>query len=142
MPAVNRKIDPESVRGRSLEDALPRALSRRARRTRFRQQPTQRLIQIRQRNAFNGIIVMSIAHRDHAFFSCVRVNHKSMKAWRDDFIFFRKQENRWCVGRFRICNTVELSRDLPRDWPGQQPQVPPAELPQDHFADWRWILQN
>src|SRR6516165_407468 len=65
-----------------------------------------------------------------------------MKTRRHHFISFGEEENRRCATRRRIYDAVEISRHLQCDWTCQQPQVPPAELTQDHFAQWRWILQN
>src|SRR5689334_20712830 len=80
--------------------------------------------------------------RDHAFFSSIGVNYQAVKTRRHHFISFGKEKNRGCATAPRICNAVEISRHLQCDRTCQEPKVPPAKLTQDHFAQWRWIMQN
>src|SRR2546423_8853573 len=65
-----------------------------------------------------------------------------MKTGRHYFISFGKEENRVCAARSRISNAVQISRHVQRDWTCQEPKVPPPKLTQDHFSQWRWIMQN
>src|SRR5438552_601583 len=42
----------------------------------------------------------------------------------------------------RICNAVEVSRNLQSNRARQEPEIPPAEPAQDHLAQRRRIMQN
>ena len=53
---------------------------------------------------------------DDSFFSSVGVNDELVVTRRNYFVFFREQEDRRSVTRFRIFDAVEISRDLQRDW--------------------------
>ena len=85
---------------------------------------------------------MRAAQFDDAFFSGVCLNHQPVKTRRHDLVFFRQQKDCWRTTRSRVCNAVEVSRDLQCNRTCQQPQVPPAKLAQNHFAQRRWILQD
>ena len=85
---------------------------------------------------------MGATQFDNAFVSGVCLNHKPVKTRRYDFVLFRQQKDCRRATRFCVRDAVEISRDLRCDWTSQQPQVPPAKLAQDHFAQRRWIMQN
>ena len=73
-------------------------------------------MKICQRRAFDGIIMIGAVQCDHSFFSGIGVNDELVVTRRNYFVFFREQEDRWSVTRFRIFDAVEISRDLQRDW--------------------------
>ena len=106
------------------------------------QQPIKGIIQVCERCAFDRIVVISARKQNHALFTSVSLNHEPVKARRDHFIFFREQKDRGRMNRLRICNTVEISRNLQRDGTRQQPEIPPAKLTQDHLAERRRIMQD
>src|SRR6478672_3554692 len=85
---------------------------------------------------------MSAAQFDDAFFSGVCLNDEPVKTRRNDLVSFGEQKDRWRTTHSRIRNAIKISWDLQCDWTGQQPQVPPAKLTQDHFAQRRWIMQD
>ena len=82
------------------------------------------------------------AQRDRAFFSGVCLKDQPVKTRRDNFVLFRQQKNCRRATRSRVGDAVEVSWDLQRNRPGEQPQIPPAKLAQDNFAQRHRIMQN
>src|SRR6266487_3078953 len=99
-------------------------------------------MKIDQTRAFYWRVMMSAGQRDYALFARISVNHEAVIARCDHFIFFREQEGSGRVNRFAVCNAVEISRDLQGKRTCQQPEIPPAELAQDHLPQRRRILKD
>ena len=114
--------------------AIARGVGYPSMRTRLRDQPTERVIQICERSSIDRIVVTGAAQFDDAFFSGACLDDKPVKPRRDDLIFLREQKNGRRSTRARVRNAVKISRDLQCHWTGQQPQIPPAELAQNHLA--------
>jgi hypothetical protein len=99
-------------------------------------------MEIREGGAFDGGIVAGAGERDDAFLSGVGVDDQTLEPRRDDFVFFCEQKNRGDMDTARVSDAVQIGRDFLRHWAGEQPQVPPAELPQDNLPQ-RWrIVQD
>src|SRR5260370_3770280 len=99
-------------------------------------------MQLRQGRALDRTVVISTAHRDYAFLASVGVNYQPMKTRRNHLISLRQQKNGRRVTRFGIRNTVEVPWDLQGNWAGEQPEIPPAKLAQNHLPQRGRIVED
>ena len=74
-----------------------------------RHEPVESLIKICQASAFDGRIVTSSGEWDDAFFSSVGIDDETLEFRRNDFIFFREEENCGRANGAGDCPTTSIS---------------------------------
>ena len=72
-------------------------------------------------NAFDRRIVTRADEWDDAFFSGVGIDNQALEARRDDFIFFREEEDCARVNGSGVGDTVQVDGQFLRERSGQQP---------------------
>src|SRR5437868_4276631 len=92
--------------------------------------------------ALNRRVMVSTGQGDHLFLSGERIDHQTLKFWRNDLVVFGEKENCRRMNSFRIRDAIEFAWNLQRDRSGQKPKVPPAVVAQDYLAQWWRIVKN
>src|SRR5207248_1797832 len=90
----------------------------------------------------NRRVVVCAGQNDTLLFSGERIDHHSLKFWRDDLIVFGEKKNCGDMNSFRVGDAIEFVWNSQRNWSGQKPQVPPAVVAQNYLAQWRRIVKN
>jgi len=85
---------------------------------------------------------MRAAQSDDAFFTGISINHQFLESWSNDFVFVGKQKNCRSVSAPTVRNIIKVAWDLQGHRSSQQPQIPPAELAEDHWSKRRWIVKD
>src|SRR5205085_7998384 len=99
-------------------------------------------MEIGERGAFNRIVVTGAGKWDDALFTGVRVDHEALEAGRDHFVVFSEKKKSRHATVARVRDAVEFGRNFERHRTGEEPQVPPAELPQNDLTHGDWIVEN
>ena len=99
-------------------------------------------MEIGERGAFNRIVVTGAGKWDDALFTGVRIDHEALEAGRDHFVVFGEKKNSRHATGARVRDAVEFGRNFERHRTGEEPQVPPAELPQNDLTHGDWIVEN
>src|SRR3982751_2180251 len=68
--------------------------------------------------------------------------HQVLKSRWNDFIIFGEKKNGGRANLFRICDAIEARWNLQSHRASEKPNIPPAIIPQNHLAQWRWIVEN
>src|SRR4051812_26954429 len=99
-------------------------------------------MKIREGCVCDGIVMAGVWERDNPFFAGVSIDDELLKSPRDDFIVFGQEENGGSVARARVRDAVQLRWNFLSHGPGEEPEVPPPELPQDNLTQRRRIVQD
>ena len=92
--------------------------------------------------ALNRRVMVSTGQGDHLFLSGERIDHQTLKFWRNDLVVFGEKENCRRMNSFRIRDAIEFAWNLQRHRSGQELKVPPAVVAQDYLAQWWRIVKN
>ena len=99
-------------------------------------------MKVGQSSAFYWIVVTGAGEWNDPLFTSVGVNDQTLKARRDDFIIGGEKKNGGHVTRAGVRHAVEFGRNFERHRTGEEPEIPPAELPEDDLPQGRRIMQN
>ena len=99
-------------------------------------------MEIGEASAFNRRIMAGAGERDDAFFARVRVDDESLESRCNDFVFFGEKEDCRHVAGARVGDAVEIARDFLGHGAGEQPEIPPAKLPEDNLPERGRVVED